>query len=275
MEAVSIILPTYNRAYCIERAVNSILSQTYSDWELLVIDDGSEDDTERIVAGIAASDARVHYHRQPVNRGVAAARNEGIRQARHKYIAFQDSDDIWKRDKLEKQMRVFAENPNVGLVYCTYEGTKQDGTVVKVPDSSGGADHLRGSLYELLLQRNVIGAPTVVLRRECIEKNGMFDENLTCLEDWELFLRIARKEEIGYVEEVLLTADIHDSGVSSQVGGYFQARCMMIAMHRGALVEYGIFDRAVEQVLMMAQEAGVMQPVARMMQMMLSGGTAV
>lgn len=268
---VCIILPTYNRAHSIRKSIESILRQTYPYWELLVIDDGSEDHTEEIVDKIVSSDSRVHYYRQSKNRGVAAARNEGIRQAQHEYIAFQDSDDIWKEDKLDKQMRVFDEQPQVGMVYCAYKGVRQDGVTVQVPDSSIAIENLQGNLYRQLLQRNVIGGPTVVMRKECIDKVGAFDETLTCLEDWELFLRIAESYEIGYVKECLLIANINEGGVSSRVGGYFQARCMMIVRHKGALLEYGIFQRTVEQMFVMAKDAGVLEQVARMLQGMLAG----
>lgn len=271
IRCVSIILPTYNRAHSIRRSIESILRQTYPHWELLVIDDGSEDHTEEIIEEIASLDARVRYYRQPQNRGVAAARNEGIRQARYEYIAFQDSDDVWKEDKLEKQMQVFDEQPGVGMVYCAYEGTRQDGSIVRVPDSSIATEDLQGNLYRKLLQKNVIGGPTAVICKECLDKVGVFDETVTCLEDWELFLRLAKEYEIGYVEESLLIVDIREGGVSSRVGGYFQTRCMMIVQHKAALLEYGIFQQTVEQMLMMAKDAGVFEQAARMLQSMLSG----
>lgn len=267
---VSVILPTYNRAHSIRRSIESILRQTYPHWELLVIDDGSTDHTEEIVAEVAVSDSRVHYYRQPQNRGVAAARNEGIRQARYGYIAFQDSDDIWKEDKLKKQMGIFDEQSQIGMVYCAYEGTRQDGITVQVPDGSIEIENLQGNLYWQLLQRNVIGGPTAVINKGCLDKVGGFDETLTCLEDWELFLRIAQMYEIGYVAESLLVVDIHADGVSSRVGGYFQARCKMIVQHKAALLEYGLFQQTVEQMLVMAKEAGVLGQVAQMLQSMLA-----
>lgn len=267
---VSIILPTYNRAHSIRRSIESILRQTYPHWELLVIDDGSADHTAEIMAEIVSSDSRVHYYRQPHNRGAAAARNEGIRQAQYEFVAFQDSDDIWKDDKLEKQMKVFEDQPRVGMVYCAFEGEKQDGTRVRIPESSISVEDLQGNMYGLLLQRNVIDAPTVVIRKECLDRAGGFDETLTCLEDWELFLRIAREYEIGYAADTFLISDIHNSGVSSRVGGYFQARCMMVVQHKAALLEFGIFQQTVEQILMMAQDAGVMDQVAQMLQSMLT-----
>lgn len=271
MEQVSIILPTYNRAHCIGTAVESIISQTYPAWELLVIDDGSTDDTEEIIAGYTAADERVRYCRQPQNRGVSAARNEGIRQAGYHYIAFQDSDDVWHPDKLEKQMRIFAERPETGLVYCAIRGTRRDGSPVRIPDAALDREVLQGNLYGLLLQGNVIDCPAAVIRRTYVEKCGGFDETLTCLEDWELFLRIAAEYEIGYVDEALVDSDIHNEGVSSHAGGYFEARCRMIALHRKALLEYGLFDGVVERMFLTAKSAGVLEQVAKMLQSLLAG----
>lgn len=270
MEKVSIVLPTYNRAYCIKRSIDSILRQTYPDFELLVIDDCSTDGTEALVADIMRVDDRVQYFKQPRNRGVAAARNEGIRRAQCACIAFQDSDDVWKADKLEKQLRVLEGQPEIGLVYCTFEGKKKDGTLIHIPDDSMERSALQGELYRLLLQGNVIDAPTSVVRRECLEQVGLFDEELICLEDWELFLRIAKDWQIGYVDEALLLSDIHEGGVSSRVGGYFQARCRMIAAHRAALVEYGLFDQVIRQVLSMAKNVGALEQVTQMMERVLS-----
>lgn len=270
-ETVSIVLPTYNRCYCIERSIDSILRQTYADFELLVIDDASTDDTETLVKKIAETDTRVRYFRQPQNKGVSAARNEGIRRTKGSCIAFQDSDDVWRADKLEKQMRVLKEQPECGLVYCMFEGRKKDGTLVHIPDDSIEKSVLQGDMYRLLLQGNVIDAPTVIVRRECLAQSGLFDEELICLEDWELFLRIAKDRKIGYVDEPLLLSDIHEGGVSSRVGGYFQARCKMILLHRKALVEYGLFDGVVRQLLTTAKQAGVLEQVSQMLERALTG----
>lgn len=268
MNKVSIILPTYNREKSIVQAIESVLAQTYPAFELILVDDGSSDGTQQLTAGI--KDDRLRYYRRSVNCGTAGARNEGIRLARYDYIAFQDSDDIWKPDKLEKQMRVFQDNPGIGLVYCAYEGVKTDGTKVVVPDVNIGIDNLQGWMYDRLLLGNTIGGPTAVVRKACLEKcqvNGQFfDESLTCLEDWELFLRIASEYELGFVPEPLLIADIHEGGVSSRVGGYFHARCVMAARHREGLIKYGIFNQVAEQILMMAKQAGVLEQVAMMLE---------
>ena len=266
-EKVSIIIPTYNRAYCIERSIKSVLEQTYQEFELLIVDDGSSDNTQDVVNSI--EDERIRYVPMPENKGVAAARNEGIRQAAYEYIAFQDSDDVWKPDKLEKQMQVLCENLWAGMVYCAYEGHREDGNMVIVPDEQMPLYDKQGDIYHKLLCRNTIGAPTVLVRKECFLRAGLFCENMTCLEDWELFVRIAKDYEIVFMEEPLLIVHVKDGGVSSNVAGYFEARCYMIAQHREALLQSGLFNKVVEDVLLMAKDAGVLEAVNKLLQIYL------
>ena len=266
-EKVSIIIPTYNRAYCIERSIRSVLAQTYQEFELIVVDDGSSDNTQDVVNSIG--DGRVRYIPMPENKGVAAARNEGVRQAAYEYIAFQDSDDVWKPDKLEKQMQALRENPQAGMVYCAYEWHEEDGSSGITPDEGMPLRDKRGDIYIKLLCRNTIGAPTVLARKECFMKAGLFCENMTCLEDWEFFLRIAKTHEILFLEEPLVVVYMRDNGVSSNVAGYFEARCYMIAQHREALLQSGLFNKVVEDVLLIAKEAGVLEAVNKMLQIYL------
>ena len=266
-EKVSIIIPTYNRAYCIERSIRSVLEQTYREFELLVVDDGSSDNTQDVVNRI--KDERIRYIQMSENKGVAAARNEGIRQAAYKYIAFQDSDDVWKPNKLEKQMQVLIENPQAGLVYCEFEARKTDRNAFIVPNKSIPLSDKQGNIYDKLLCRNTISTQTVVAHRECLLRAGLFCENLTCIEDWEFFLRIAKNYEIVFVEEPLVIVHVKDGGVSSNVAGYFEARCYMIAQHREALLQSGLFNKVVEDVLLMAKEAGVLEAVNRLLQIYL------
>lgn len=266
-EKVSIIIPTYNRAYCIERSIRSVLEQTYQEFELLIVDDGSSDNTQDVVNSIG--DERIRYIPMPENKGAAAARNEGIRQAAYEYIAFQDSDDVWRPDKLEKQMRALRENPHAGLVYCEFEARKTDSNAFIVPDKSMPLSDKQGDIYDKLLCRNTISTQTVVARRECLLRMGLFCENLTCIEDWEFFLRIARDYEIVFVEEPLVIVHVKDGGVSSNVGGYFEARCYMIAQHREALLKSGQFNNVVEEILLRAKEQGVLESVSKILQLYL------
>ena len=266
-EKVSIIIPTYNRAYSIEKSIRSILEQTYREFELLIVDDGSSDNTQDVVNCI--EDERIHYVQMPENKGVAAARNEGIRQAAYEYIAFQDSDDVWKPNKLEKQMQALIANPQAGMIYCAYEGHREDGNIVIIPDEQMPLHDKQGDIYHKLLCRNTIGAPTALVRKECFLKAGLFYERMTCLEDWELFLRIAEVYEILFMEEAFVVVHMREGGVSSNVAGYFEARCYMIARHKEALLQSGLFNRVAEDILLKAKESGVLESVNKMLQLYL------
>lgn len=263
-EKVSIIIPTYNRAYCIERSIRSVLAQTYQEFELLIVDDGSSDNTQDVVNSIG--DERIRYIKMPENKGVAAARNEGIRQASYEYIAFQDSDDVWKPDKLEKQIQALSKNPQAGLIYCAYECYEEDGSIGITPDEGMPLCDKQGDIYHKLLCRNTIGAPTVLARKECFMKAGLFCERMTCLEDWELFVRIAKEYEILFLEEPLVIVYLAEGGVSSNAGGYFDARCYMIAQHKEDLLQSQLFNKVVEDVLVKAKGVGTLEQVNKMLQ---------
>lgn len=264
MEQVSIIIPTYNRADVIVNSIQSILDQTYEQYELIIVDDGSTDDTELVIEQI--NDNRIRYIKMPENKGVAAARNEGIRRAKYDYIAFQDSDDYWKKDKLEKQMGFLTTMPDIGLLYCPYECKKADGSTISVPNDSIPMSEKQGNIYEYMLRRNTIGTPSVLLRKKCLEKSGMFNESLTCLEDWEFFLRISKHYEIAFQNETLVYVNLSSDGVSHNVSGYYEARCYMIATHKDALLQYGIFNNVTKDVLESAEKLGILQQISKLLQ---------
>lgn len=267
MEKVSIIIPTYNRADVLAASIQSVLQQTYTDFELLIIDDGSTDNTDMVVESI--DDKRIRYLKMPENKGVAAARNEGIRQARYNYIAFQDSDDYWKPEKLEKQMNLLTQRSEIGLLYCPYECQKADGTIILVPDNNIPPEEKQGNIYPYMLLRNTIGTPCVLVRRQCLEKSGFFCESLTCLEDWELFLRIAGDYEIAFQEEPMVLVNLSKNGVSHNISGYYGARCYMLAKHKEALLRYGIFQDVTKDILESAEKLGILAQVSRMLQYFL------
>ncbi|MCH5254922.1 MAG: glycosyltransferase family 2 protein [Lachnospiraceae bacterium] len=267
MESVSVIIPTYNRKNVIGNSIQSVLNQTYSAFELLIIDDGSTDDTESLINQI--EDHRIRYIRLPENKGVSAARNVGIKEAKYDYIAFQDSDDLWKETKLEKQMQVITQNTEVGLVYCPYECRKADGQLLTVPDGSVPLEEKQGNIYKHMLLRNTIGTPTALLRKECLLKTGGFREDLTCLEDWELFLRITQRYPVAFLEEALVFANLSKDGVSHNISGYYEARCHMLATHKEALLQYGIFSDVTKEVLESAEQLGILPQVSGMLQFYL------
>jgi len=264
MEKVSIILPTYNRADVLTTSVQSVLRQSYSDFELLIVDDGSTDNTGIVVDSM--NDTRVRYLKIPENKGVAAARNEGIRQAKYDYIAFQDSDDHWKPDKLERQMAFLTQRPEASLLYCPYECKKADGATILVPDHNIPSEEKQGNIYQYMLLRNTIGTPSVLVRRQCLERSGFFNESLTCLEDWELFLRISRDHEIAFQDEPMVLVNLSKDGVSHHISGYYEARCYMLASHKEALLRYGLFQEVTKDILESAEKLGILTQISKLMQ---------
>ncbi len=197
--AVTVVIPTFNRAMTLERAIGSVLAQTFGDFELLVIDDGSTDETASLMA--KTTDRRVRYLPQAVNRGVAAARNIGLREARGDFIAFLDSDDEWMPEKLERQLDLFERlSDNVGLVYAGVEAVSENGNRTKQMPSD------RGDVYRKLLLRNVItgGGSSAVIRRNVVATVGFFDESLPAIEDYDYWLKLSRFFEVDFVPEVLM-----------------------------------------------------------------------
>lgn len=264
MEKVSIIIPTYNRAALLTASVQSVLQQTYTDFELLIVDDGSTDNTDMVVESI--SDKRIRYLKMPENKGVAAARNKGLRQAKYEYIAFQDSDDYWLPDKLEKQMTFLAQRPEAGLLYCPYVCQKADGSTLFVPGGSIPLSEKQGNIYPYMLQRNTIGTPCVLLHRRCLDNAGFFNESLTCLEDWEFFLRIAKNYEIAFQEDAMVRVNLSKDGVSHNISGYYAARCYMLALHKDAYLQYGIFQESTKEILESAEQLGILAQTSKIMQ---------
>lgn len=194
---VSVVVPTYNRSGLVGRAIRSVLAQSFQDWEMLVIDDASEDDTEEVVAGF--SDSRIRYIQHATNQGGSAARNTGIREARGTYIAFLDSDDTWLPSKLELQVKAFSKSDtSVGLIYTGMIHKHENGESSKYPP------RFRGNLTHNLLTRNVIGSTsTAIIRGDVFERVGGFDPGLPARQDVDLWLRIACCYRIDFVDECL------------------------------------------------------------------------
>lgn len=232
-ELVSVIIPTYNRGYCIERAVNSVLSQTWKNLEVIIVDDASTDNTEEIIHGI--EDGRIRYIKYDVNRGANHARNLGIESAKGKYIAFNDSDDEWLPQKLEKQMKQLyladRTEGNVGGVYCIV--TKYDnGEIVQVaPDLSKWGECVIGDVYRFMQSHMFISTQTLLLKKEVLETVGKFNEDLKRLQDWELLLRVAQKYKFTLVQESLVNAYVQKECISKNIQAWFETVFYVIDKH--------------------------------------------
>lgn len=207
---VSVILPTYNRANLIKRAINSVLNQTYKNLELIIIDDGSTDETEDIIKGM--KDKRIRYFKYVQNRGVSYARNKGILLAKGSLIAFQDSDDIWLKDKLERQIQIMINTtPDVGVVYTGFWQI-YDANRIYIPSKE--IKSREGYILKNLINGNFVGTPTMLVKRDCFNRVGLFDESLPRLNDWELCIRLAQHYKFLLIDEPLVIAHISKDSIS-------------------------------------------------------------
>ncbi|ASA78486.1 glycosyltransferase [Thermococcus sp. 5-4] len=223
---VSVIIPTYNRANLLKRAIESVISQRFEDFELIVVDDASPDNTPEIVESI--NDTRIRYIRLKENSGGPVARNTGIKKARGKFIALLDDDDEWLPNRLEVQVRKFENlDREFGVVYGGfYYVSQQDGKILgkRLPRH-------RGDVYEHFLRENFIGSPTLLIRRECFKRAGLFDPKLTSSQDWDMWLRIARYYKFDYVNEIVAKYYVHGRQISFNMGKYIPGRERFIRKH--------------------------------------------
>jgi glycosyltransferase involved in cell wall biosynthesis len=213
---VSVVVPTHNRADLIGGTLDSILNQTFTDFEVIVVDNGSTDGTDQVVASIA--DPRIRYHWQEDSGLPANSRNVGIGMARGAYIAFLDSDDLWLPEKLELQMRRFSEQPDAALVY---------GDAIYFGDTEKAGKPLvrgmvEGRVFRELLLFNRIGTLTVVVRKDCLDEVGVFSEDpeLKGAEDYHLWLRLAHRYPFAAVGQVVARYRVHDSNLIGQTAGF-------------------------------------------------------
>jgi len=239
---ISVVIPTYNRAPWVAAAVQSALAQTYPHTEVIVVDDGSTDSTADVLEAFTR-DGRVRYFHQE-NLGVSAARNRGIREARGRFIAFLDSDDVWYPWKLEVQSRLLETMPRLALVCTEFAASTAEGDdaaysrshfkvfrrqgvgyadvfderarladlVGVVPGVPGDTLVHWGEVFEWLFQGNFIHTPTVLCRREAILEAGGFDESLRTQEDFDLYLRITHLHPIAFIDlaSALYATDSND-----------------------------------------------------------------
>ncbi len=265
MKKVSVIIPTYNRASKITASINSVLQQTYSELELLIVDDGSTDNTQEVIEAIA--DSRVRYIKLPQNMGASGARNAGVAYAESDIIAFEDSDDLWRPEKLEKQMDYWQQHPEFSMIYCPYHMHGQEG-LYRVPDKDWKGE-FEGDIFPWLLMRNTVGTPTMLMYKDAFVDVGGFDTSLRAMEDWEFAVRFAEKYMVGYVDEVLVDAFESAGGVSSGTSAYYESRCKMIATYKNELQQYGIFDAVVNDLFQRAQSSSTLESVKKMLLLFL------
>jgi glycosyltransferase involved in cell wall biosynthesis len=204
---VSVIIPTYNSVKYVIAATESVLAQTFKDFEIIVVDDGSTDETESV---LSLYQNKIRYIRQP-NNGVAVARNRGIAESRGKYVAFLDADDTWLPNKLERQMNAMRQQTQYQACYSAFTVVDSDLNPLGISRSRRHGK----ALEDLLTCGNIIGSIcTVICVRSLFEKVGAFDPALSQCADWDMWVRLAAQTEFLYLDEPLVTYRQHGTNMS-------------------------------------------------------------
>lgn len=242
MSKISVILPTYNYGKYLSTSLDSILNQTHQDIELIIVDDGSTDDTQQVASNYQDRFPNKVYYFYQTNQGPAAARNYGINQASGKFIAFLDSDDVWVSNKLEKQLALFKQNPDMGIVFCDLtkkykEKISKEKCFLK---EKGYYPYIYGNdIFTNLISHMFIFTSTVMIKKEVIQTIGMFNEQYHVGEDWDLWLRILNKYNAGFVPEALVLRQVHGDNISGNMFKY----CENLIRLKLSYLESTLFDK--------------------------------
>jgi len=224
MTKISIIIPTYNYAQYICEAIESVLNQTYKDFEIIVVDDGSTDNTKEVIKPYLN---KIKYIYQQ-NSGPSSARNRGIKEAKGEYIAFLDADDIWLAQKLELQIKFMEKEKEVGLIFSDMILFNEKGIIknsflkeklffnkLSIKPLSSTEKVIYDNVFNALLQENFIPTNTVIVKKECFNKVGFFDETLFSVEDRDMWLRIGLFYDIGFINFPLVLTRFHETNISA------------------------------------------------------------
>jgi glycosyltransferase involved in cell wall biosynthesis len=211
MPTASVIMPCFNHERFIADSVESVLAQTQPDLELIIVDDGSVDDSWKIICGLAAADARIKPIRHERNGGASRSRNDGIRAATGEFIGFCDADDIWEPEKLKSQIALLQSSPDHAVTYS-------DAAIIDETGHATGKDFSglfpvparpSGWLFPELVRKNFINIQTVLMRRDCVQRAGYFDEDIKWIEDWWYWVRLSRRFRFVYSGERLARYRVH------------------------------------------------------------------
>lgn len=250
---VSVILPTYNRAYILKKSMQSVLEQSYGNLELIVVDDGSVDETALLMESMR--DERIRYMRTAHRQGAAGARNYGLQYVTGDYVAFQDSDDFWRPDKLRLQVEELQKG-QAGFCYHKMRYDLGEGKTAILPQESISVDKKNDDIFAQLLYENMAGCPTLLVRRECIEEIGGFDTGFRALEDYDFVLRLGKMFYAAFIDQVLIDVSYTQDGVSLQAENYLDASCMLLSRYQKDYLATGNFDHRVLRILEDAERIG-------------------
>lgn len=230
---ISVVLATYNRVNTLPVAIQSVLNQTYENFELVLVDDASTDGTRSLL--MQFSDSRIRYICHDERRGAPSAWNTGIKQSQGDFIAFQDSDDEWFCTKLAKQIEIFHARQDIDIVYSSYVRVSPDSQDLVPPEFTL---EMRGDIFERVLSAWWIGSPTMLIRKEAFDKAGLFNESLEAMQDWELIIRLARHYSFEFVPEPLMKAYISRDSISASENKKTDSIEKILTLHKGLYDEH-------------------------------------
>lgn len=243
MPRVSVIIPAYNAEAFLPDTLDSVLRQTYTDWEVVLVDDGSTDDTRSVVqARIASFDGRLRYIYQ-TNRGLPAARNTAIRNAQGEFFALLDADDVWRERRLELGVAVLDGDPAAGLVHGKVARINVDGEFIEFPPGPP-RKYLEGRIARAIYTRRAhLLCPTILFRRACVDVVGLFDETMRATEDRDLWFRIAERYGVRYIDDVVADYRISAKSMSQDSERMMKWQIHFIEKHRKAGARGGLAAR--------------------------------
>ncbi len=228
MTKVSVVIPAYNQSHYLGGAIQSVLNQTYHDYEIIVVDDGSTDNCDEVVSEFGEN---VRYIWQE-NKGLAGARNTGIRAAKGEFLGFLDSDDEWRPEFLEQMMALVDQHPHAAVYFCCAQGMDVDGH--DLPQIYGGQDKQNADIYQELLKANFLIPSTIVMRHEVAKEAGLFDQSLRYCEDWDLWLRVAPKYLFVGTSVSLVRYRLHSNSLSGDVSKTQRTKKLVIEKYFGS-----------------------------------------
>jgi glycosyltransferase involved in cell wall biosynthesis len=220
---VSVVIPAYNNALYTVETVKSVLAQTYRDFEVIVVDDGSTDHTREVLEPFGNDITYIHKE----NGGACSARNLGIRYSDSEFVACLDCDDVWLPEHLERSVGLLEERTDLGFVFGPCYLIDGGGAVI-------GMTNYKFNLVWAsrdLIRENYVGAPTVVIRRSCLKQVGLFDEQIFIPADWDLWLRLANEFPIGYIDEPLAKYRMVSNYTLRNIGQYIEETQYVLAKH--------------------------------------------
>jgi glycosyltransferase involved in cell wall biosynthesis len=203
---VSIILTCYNGQNWIKETIESVIEQTFEDFQLIIVNDGSIDDSEKIIKPFLF-DPRITYFYQP-NRGIPGARNAGLNRAIGKYICILDQDDLWLNNKLERQVHYLNRHPQSGMVYANAYHIDEDGNIFGLRNPPDTGDQKK-TIEKLIVKGNFMPIVTAMIRRKCFDQVGFFDEQLYGCDDYDFWLRLASQFDFGFIKAPLAKLRYH------------------------------------------------------------------